>query len=46
MASKVKKGDYFELKVRLSGDGTPFWTLTDAELAKERTASLKSIKKK
>ena len=46
MASKIKKGDYFELKVRLSSDGTPFWTLTDAELAKERTASLKSLKKK
>jgi len=46
MASKIKKGDYFELKVRLSSDGTPFWTLTDEELVKERTASLKSIKKK
>jgi len=46
MASKVKKGDYFELKARLSSDGTPLWTLTDLELAKERTASLKSIKKK
>jgi len=46
MASKVKKGDYFELKARLTGDGTPFWTLTDKELAKERISSLKSLKKK
>ena len=35
MASKVKKGDYFELKVRLTKDGTPFWTMTPEELAKE-----------
>ena len=46
MASRVKKGDYFELKARLSSDGTPFWTLTDEELAQERIASLKSLKKK
>jgi len=36
MASKIKKGDYFELKVRLTKDGTPFWTMTPEELAKER----------
>jgi hypothetical protein len=36
MASKVKKGDFFEFKVRLTKDGTPFWTMTPEELARER----------
>ena len=36
MASKVKKGDFFEFKVRLTKDGTPFWTMTPEELAHER----------
>lgn len=36
IASKVKKGDYFEYKVRLTSDGTPFWTMTPEQLAKER----------
>jgi hypothetical protein len=35
MASKIKKGDYFELKVRLTKDGTPFWTMSPEELAHE-----------
>ena len=35
MASKVKKGDYFQFKVRLTKDGTPFWTMNAEELAKE-----------
>lgn len=35
MASKIKKGDFFELKVRLTRDGTPFWTMTPEELARE-----------
>ncbi|MEJ5347758.1 MAG: hypothetical protein WHS46_03605 [Desulfosoma sp.] len=35
MASKVKKGDHFEFKVRLTKDGTPFWTMSPEELAKE-----------
>jgi len=35
MASKLKKGDYYEYKVRLTKDGTPFWTMTPEELAKE-----------
>jgi hypothetical protein len=39
MAAKIKKGDYFELKVRLTSDGTPFWTLSPEELAKEKNAS-------
>jgi hypothetical protein len=38
MASKVKKGDYFQLKVRLTKDGTPFWTMSPEELAKERAS--------
>ncbi len=38
MASKIKKGDYFELKVRLTKDGTPFWTMTEEELARERAS--------
>jgi hypothetical protein len=36
MAAKVKKGDTFEFKVRLSKDGTPFWTMTPEQLAKEQ----------
>ncbi len=36
IASKVKKGDYFEFKVRLTKDGTPFWTMSPEELARER----------
>ena len=36
MASKVKKDPDFEIiKVRLSKDGTPFWTMTPEQLAKE-----------
>lgn len=38
MASKIKKGDYFELKVRLTKNGKPFWTMTSEELAKERAS--------
>jgi hypothetical protein len=36
MASKIKKGDYFVLKVRLTKDGTPFWTMSPEQLAKEK----------
>ena len=39
MAAKIKKGDYFELKVRLTSDGTPFWALTPEQLAQEKNAS-------
>jgi hypothetical protein len=35
MASKIKKGDYFELKVRLTSSGKPFWVMSPEELAKE-----------
>lgn len=36
MASKVKKGESFELKLRLTKDGTPFWTMTPEQLANEQ----------
>jgi len=36
MASKVKKGESYEFKVRLTKDGTPFWTMSPEELARER----------
>jgi hypothetical protein len=36
MASKLKKGEYYEYKVRLTKDGTPFWTMSPEELARER----------
>jgi len=39
MASKIKKGEEFEFKVRMTKDGTPFWTLSPEELARERSAS-------
>jgi len=35
LASKIKKGDYWEFKVRLTKNGTPFWTMTQQELATE-----------
>jgi len=40
MASKVKKSnsDTFEFKVRLTKDGTPFWTMTKEQLAFERAS--------
>jgi hypothetical protein len=45
MASKVKKGDYFEFKVRLTKDGTPFWTMSKEQLAYEREQSRQSVMK-
>ena len=39
MASKVKKGDYYSLKIRLTKDGTPFWTMDAQTLEKERAAA-------
>ena len=38
IASKVKQGDHFEFKVRLTKDGTPFWTMSPEELEKERNS--------
>ena len=37
MASKIKKGEW-EFKVRLTKDGTPFWTMTPEQLAQEHSA--------
>lgn len=36
MASKVKQGNDYEFKVRLTKDGTPFWTMSTEEIAKEK----------
>lgn len=36
IAAKVKQGDHFEFKVRLTKDGTPFWAMSPEELAAER----------
>ncbi|MBU0961853.1 MAG: hypothetical protein KKH60_09995, partial [Proteobacteria bacterium] len=36
LASKVKKGENYEFKVRLTQDGTPFWTMTSEQLIRER----------
>ena len=38
MAAKVKQGEHFAFKVRLTKDGTPFWTMTPGELAKEKAS--------
>lgn len=35
LASKVKKGEDAELKVRRSKDGAPYWTMSPEELEKE-----------
>lgn len=37
LASKVKKGESYEFKVRLTKDGTPFWTMTPEQLILERS---------
>jgi hypothetical protein len=39
MASKIKKGDHYSLKVRLTKDGTPFWTMDPETLAREKKAT-------
>jgi hypothetical protein len=36
IASKVKKGDNVELKVRRTKDGMPFWAMSPEEVAKEK----------
>jgi hypothetical protein len=36
LASKVKKGEDIEIKMRRTKDGVPFWTLSPEELAKEK----------
>jgi len=35
IASKISIGDYYEFKMRLTSDGTPFWTMTPEELTRE-----------
>ncbi len=37
MASKIKKGEHYQFKTRLTKDGTPFWTMTPEQLAYERS---------
>jgi len=39
MASKVKKDEGVEIKVRRSKDGTPWWSLSADELDKEKKAA-------
>jgi hypothetical protein len=39
MAAKVKKGDFFDLKVRLTKDGTPFWSMSPEERAANQKES-------
>jgi ribosomal protein L11 len=38
MAAKIKRGEYFELKLRLTKDGSSFWTMSPEELAREKKA--------
>lgn len=39
MAAKIKQGENYSFKVRLTSDGTPFWTLSPEQLAKERNSN-------
>ncbi len=39
MAAKVKQGDNFVFKVRLTKDGTPFWSMNPEELARESASN-------
>lgn len=39
MAAKVKQGDSFVFKVRLTKDGRPFWSLSPEELAEESASN-------
>lgn len=36
IAAKIRKDNEYAFKVRLTSDGTPFWTLTPEQLAKEK----------
>jgi hypothetical protein len=40
IAAKIKWGDNAEFKVRLTSDGTPFWTMTPEELEREGESTL------
>lgn len=46
MASKVKKGEYFEFKVRLTKDGTPFWVMDTQQMEREKSASRAALETK
>ena len=39
IASKIKKDETMSLKVRRSSDGMPWWSMPEAELAKEKKAA-------
>lgn len=36
MASKIKKGEFQQIKVRRTSDGTPYWSMSPEQLATER----------
>ncbi len=36
MASKLKKGEFQQIKVRRTSDGTPYWSMSPEQLAQER----------
>lgn len=36
LASKIRNGEYFEIKFRRTRDGTPYWTLKPDEMIKEK----------
>ncbi|MEJ2056567.1 MAG: hypothetical protein P8X39_01855 [Desulfofustis sp.] len=38
MAAKIRKDNDYAFKVRLTSDGTPFWTMSPEQLAKEKAA--------
>ena len=38
LAAKIRKDNEYAFKVRLTSDGTPFWTLTPELLAQEKAA--------
>ena len=38
IAAKIKKDSGYSFKVRLTGDGTPFWTMPPEQLAKEQAS--------
>jgi hypothetical protein len=38
IAAKIKKDGGYSFKVRLTSDGTPFWTMPPEQLAKEQAA--------
>ncbi len=38
IGAKVKKGDFYQFKVRLTSNGKPFWLMDKEELDRERAA--------